>query len=40
MKNYAKVGGRRGSPAYRTPSSYRIRRQRAVRSLKAARHSQ
>ncbi|MEK7624608.1 MAG: hypothetical protein AAB404_02740 [Patescibacteria group bacterium] len=25
MKNYAKVGNRRGRPAYRTPSSFRSR---------------
>lgn len=25
MKNYAKVGNRRGRPAYRTPASFRYR---------------
>ncbi len=25
MKNYAKVGGRKGLPAYRTPSSFRFK---------------
>lgn len=25
MKNYAKVGGKKGRPAYRTPSSFRYR---------------
>ena len=25
MKNYAKVGNRRGKPAYRTPSSFRFK---------------
>lgn len=25
MKNYAKVGNRKGKPAYRTPSSFRYR---------------
>lgn len=25
MKNYAKVGKREGKPAYRTPSSFRVR---------------
>jgi len=25
MKNYAKLGGRKGKPGYRTPSSFRYR---------------
>ena len=25
MKNYAKVGGKNGKPAYRTPSTFKIR---------------
>lgn len=26
MKDYAKVGNRKGRPAYRTPASFRLRR--------------
>jgi len=26
MKNYAKIGNRRGKPAYRTPASFRYRK--------------
>jgi len=35
MKNHAKVGGRKGLPGYRTPSSFRFRKDLAVKSLKA-----
>lgn len=34
MKNYAKVGKRRGKPAYRTPASFRYRQCLKVRKAK------
>jgi hypothetical protein len=33
MKNYAKVGKREGKPAYRTPSSFRVRQ--AIKAVNA-----
>ncbi len=34
MKNYAKVGNRKGKPAYRTPSFFRYRQYLKVRKAK------
>lgn len=36
MKNYAKVGNRRGKPAYRTPSQYRYRKLKEITKTKEA----
>ncbi|MEA2113578.1 MAG: hypothetical protein U9P63_02910 [Patescibacteria group bacterium] len=35
MKNYAKVGGRKEKPAYRTPSGFKARQSLRVKSIKA-----
>jgi len=42
MKNYAKVGGRKGKPAYRTPSGFKARKYLRVKNIKASspRHSE
>jgi len=38
MKNYSKVGGKAGKPAYRTPSSFRYRK--IVRAQNLAKRSE
>jgi len=38
MKNYAKVGNRRGKPAYRTPSSFRFKQVLKTRKACSCRH--
>jgi ABC-type oligopeptide transport system ATPase subunit len=35
MKNYAKTGGKKGKPAYRTPSSFQGRQCQRVKNIKA-----
>lgn len=35
MKNYAKTGGKKGKPAYRTPSSFQARQQQRLKNIKA-----
>lgn len=35
MKNYAKVGNKKGKPAYRTPSSFKIRQSIKIANLKS-----
>jgi len=37
MKNYAKVGNRKGKPAYRTPSGYRYRQHLKTAKIKSAK---
>lgn len=37
MKNYAKVGNRKGRPAYRTPSVFRYKKLKDVSRAKAYR---
>lgn len=37
MKNYAKVGNKKGKPAYRTPSSFKIRQSIKISNLKNLR---
>jgi len=39
MKNYAKIGNRRGKPAYRTPSSFRFRQVLNVRKAHLQRQA-
>ena len=34
MKNYAKIGGRKGRPAYRTPSSFKHRKHERVSRMR------
>ncbi len=34
MKNYAKIGGKKGKPAYRTPSNFKQRSDIKVNSIK------
>ena len=34
MKNYAKVGGRKGKPGYRTPSKFKIKQCDKIKKLK------
>jgi hypothetical protein len=34
MKNYAKVGGKAGKPAYRTPSSFRYGKHLKITKIK------
>lgn len=36
--NYSKVGGKKGAPAYRTPSSFRYRKHLKVTKLKNPKH--
>jgi len=37
MKNYAKTGGKKGMPAYRTPSAFRYKKHVAIVTLKTNR---
>jgi len=34
MKNYAKTGGKKGKPAYRTPSSFQAHKYRQTAKIK------
>lgn len=40
MKNYAKVGNKKGKPAYRTPSSFKIRQSLKIANLKSPKQKQ
>lgn len=35
MKTRSKIGGKKGSPAFRTPSSFRVRKDLSVKIFKA-----
>ena len=37
MKDHAKVGSRKGLPGYRTPSSFRYRKDLSLKTIKANR---
>jgi len=34
MRNYAKIGGRKERPAYRTPACFRVRQRQKINRLK------
>ena len=39
MKNYAKIGGRKGKPGYRTPSKFKIKKCKHVNKGKSVSSS-